>query len=385
MKHDHTPSNPARPLSAAGAPVLTCTSGDAPDKTRHDGWTLEKQRRFCEVLAECGVVERAADAVGMSRRSAYAFRNRSWGRAFAAVWDQARAVACRAVVDEAVTLAFQGRVVQVIEDGQIVRERRHNSPARLLRAVERLRSGAVLGDAIVVAASHDFERCLDLLGKGLAFPVPAPQRKGVQPELMDIVRYQILMGEDVPERPAPLADDEPQPEVMPPATGPHRWSPAVQRDFCEALSRCGSVDKACRAVGKGRSGAYALRLRPEGRAFAIAWDAALLVVSEEMMDLALELAIEGSVDTLYKLGKLVRVRRVMNVDQMLGTVARISAMRLPGGGASLASAAAGFSASLDRLETGEALDAIEAGNIMPVVTPEIIDAVRAAIFEGCAL
>ena len=61
--------------------------------------------------------------------------------------------------------------------------------------------------------------------------------------------------------------DQPNPAAP---TGPHRWSRSVQRTFCEALARCGNVDQACRAVGKGRTGAYALRHQPHGRAFAIA-------------------------------------------------------------------------------------------------------------------
>ena len=387
MKHGNTPSNPARPLLAAGAPVSTpdaCASASAsasdavpPARSRCDGWTPDKQKRFCEVLAECGIVARAADAVGMSSRSAYAFRSRAQGRAFAAVWHEARGIACRSLVDEAVSLAFQGRVVQVIENGEITTERRRNNPARLLRAVERLRSEAVLGDATVVAAAHDFERCLDLLVKGIAFPAPADHtRRGVSPEVIDFVRYTVFAGEAVPERP-PVLQDDPRPEPQAVITGPHRWSAQVQRDFCEALARCGSVDKACRSIGKGRAGAYALRHR--SRAFAIAWDAALLVVSEEMIDLALELASEGSVDTLYRQGKLVRVRRTTQVDAMLDTVARVQALRLPS-----PPMTAGFAASLDQLGSGALQQAIEAGHTGPHFTPELVETIRAAILGGGA-
>ena len=416
MTHDHSPAHPARPLFAAGSPVPTPDADDAaPERrARHDGWTLEKQRQFCEVLASTGVVAQAADAVGLSRRSAYALRKSSTGRAFARLWDQARDLACRAVVDEAVALAFQGRTVRVIENGEVVTERHRNSPARLLRTVERLRSDEVLGDPTVVAASRDFERCLDLLEAGDAFPVP-PVRDvhgGVSAKVHGIVR-RFLMGEvgvDASESDTATSPTTRHPELVSgsmvplgPLGGndawmlkqrpagsqhddggvdgaspraedgvdgaksadesehtrtprPHRWSPATQRAFCEALSQCGNVDKACRAVGKGRTGAYALRNHPDGRAFAIASDAALLVASEEMMDMALEMAREGSVDMIYRKGKLIRVRRTSDAQVMLDTVARVNAMR---GG--LADAHINFAENLDLLESGEALRAIEAG------------------------
>ena len=332
------------------------------------------------MLAECGVVERAAQAVGLSSRSAYAFRSRQQGKAFAAVWDEARAVACRSLVDEAVSLAFHGRIVQVIEKGEITTERRRNSPARLLRTVERLRSEAVLGDATIVAAARDFEHCLDLLEKGQAYPVPPDRsgRKGVSEELSDFVRYRMLMGIEPPVRAPKQADEQPPAPEPAPDTRPHRWSPQVQRRFCEALAQCGNVDKACRSIGKGRAGAYALR--HSHRAFAIAWDAALLVVSEEMMDLALELAREGSVDTLYKQGQLVSLRRTVNVDIMLDTVARVQAMRLPE-----RRVGADFATSLDLLESGAAQQAMEEGSDGLNIDPAVVNAICHHLITGSEL
>lgn len=43
-------------------------------KPRLDGWTDEKQRRFIETLADTGLVNVAARAVGMTRESAYRLR-----------------------------------------------------------------------------------------------------------------------------------------------------------------------------------------------------------------------------------------------------------------------------------------------------------------------
>ncbi|MCW3846562.1 hypothetical protein OF829_04875 [Sphingomonas sp. LB-2] len=41
-------------------------------RPRLDGWTEEKQRRFIETLADTGLVNVAARAVGMTREGAYA-------------------------------------------------------------------------------------------------------------------------------------------------------------------------------------------------------------------------------------------------------------------------------------------------------------------------
>jgi len=52
------------------------------------------------------------------------------------------------------------------------------------------------------------------------------------------------------------------------------WTPEKQREFLEALARCGSVKSSAAYVGMSREGAYRLRRRQEGRAFDRAWDAA---------------------------------------------------------------------------------------------------------------
>lgn len=69
---------------------IRATASLSPDKsrTRHDGWTAERQLRFLEVLARTGSVTRAAGSVGMSRESAYRLRRRSSGALFAMLWDR---------------------------------------------------------------------------------------------------------------------------------------------------------------------------------------------------------------------------------------------------------------------------------------------------------
>ena len=60
-----------------------------PLRTRRDGWTVERQAAFLGMLAETGSVLGACEAVGMSRKSAYALRARPEAESFAAAWDAA--------------------------------------------------------------------------------------------------------------------------------------------------------------------------------------------------------------------------------------------------------------------------------------------------------
>ncbi len=77
-------------------------------RTRHDGWTPERQRQFLQVLAVTGTVESAAKAVGMSRISAYNLRSRDAAESFAACWDQALGFGRDRMFDYAMEAAING-------------------------------------------------------------------------------------------------------------------------------------------------------------------------------------------------------------------------------------------------------------------------------------
>lgn len=64
------------------------TSPHRPPRTRHDGWTPERQLAFLGALSLTRSVTRSAAAAGMSRESAYRLRDRRDGALFAARWDQ---------------------------------------------------------------------------------------------------------------------------------------------------------------------------------------------------------------------------------------------------------------------------------------------------------
>lgn len=124
-------SNPSDPRSAPGHALTTADTADTvpdynPDdyrwvpvrrRQRTDGWTEEKQRRFIEVLADTGLVNQAARAVGMSRESAHRLRRAPHAAAFDRAWDVARQHAAGLIEDIAFERAIEG-VEQDVYDGK---------------------------------------------------------------------------------------------------------------------------------------------------------------------------------------------------------------------------------------------------------------------------
>ncbi|MGS1017090.1 hypothetical protein [Allosphingosinicella humi] len=99
-------------------------------------------------------------------------------------------------------------------------------------------------------------------------------------------------------------------EQCTPARAPRHdgWTPARERQFCETLADCGVVADACRACGMSRDAAYAYRRRAAGRAFALAWDAALLLARSRVSDDVMSRAVHGVIDRVYRDGELVAER-----------------------------------------------------------------------------
>lgn len=130
-----------RPDPQPEPPALTVTEPDEDDapepydpadyrwvpvrrRPRLDGWTEEKQRRFIETLADTGLVNVAAQAVGMSRESAYRLRRSAHGAAFGRAWDAARYHAGGLIEDIAFERAIEGTEQEVLNrDGEVVTTR----------------------------------------------------------------------------------------------------------------------------------------------------------------------------------------------------------------------------------------------------------------------
>jgi hypothetical protein len=105
------------PPSLQDSPALLDAHGHDPDaydwvpvrrKVRHDGWSPDRQRAFIEALADRGSVTEAADAVGMSARSAYKLRRSPGGENFAHAWDAAIHQAALHLADIAFDRAIHG-------------------------------------------------------------------------------------------------------------------------------------------------------------------------------------------------------------------------------------------------------------------------------------
>ena len=86
------------------------------------------------------------------------------------------------------------------------------------------------------------------------------------------------------------------------------WTAPRQRLFLEVLAGTGVVADACRASGMSRDAAYAFRRRASGRAFALAWDAALLIARGRVSDEVMSRSVHGVIDRVYRNGELVAER-----------------------------------------------------------------------------
>lgn len=110
---DEAPAAPYDPAEYRWVPVRR--------KPRTNGWTEEKQRRFIETLADTGLVNVAARAVGMTRESAYQLRRAAHGAAFARAWDAARHHAGGLIEDIAFERAIEGTEQEVLDaNGDVV-------------------------------------------------------------------------------------------------------------------------------------------------------------------------------------------------------------------------------------------------------------------------
>ena len=94
-------------------------------RSRHDGWTVERQAAFIEALAECGCVDEACARVGMGRTSAYALRTRSDATSFRIAWEAALDVAIGCLDAAVYSRAINGTARPIFYKGVQVGERRY--------------------------------------------------------------------------------------------------------------------------------------------------------------------------------------------------------------------------------------------------------------------
>jgi hypothetical protein len=147
--------------------IAAALPAEAP--ARQDGWTPERQRAFIEAIAEGHTVSDACRSVGMTKQSAYAFKKRAAGAAFALGWSAANLLARDTLADALLVRALEGQVETCTRpDGATWTRHRHDNRlattmlARLDRQVETA-PGAEAEAARLIA--REFEAFLDLIDR----------------------------------------------------------------------------------------------------------------------------------------------------------------------------------------------------------------------------
>jgi hypothetical protein len=157
MEQNHSPNSPR---DAAIDAVASFTPAEL--RPRMDGWTPERQRLFCETLADCGLVREAAAAVGMSAQSAYQLRRRTAGRAFAMAWDAALFLARQRLIDMALERAVDGNTETLTKDGEVLGEKSKKDVRHLLATITKLETSQN-SKLMASTVADEFEEFLDCM------------------------------------------------------------------------------------------------------------------------------------------------------------------------------------------------------------------------------
>lgn len=186
-------------LRTEAVPDDTVDAPPVPVRARHDGWTVERQRKFLTALAETGSVTSAAAECGLSARSAYRLRARADARVFAAGWDEALRIATGRLTAIAFERAVNGRVRQLWKEGELVATTREPSDRLLMYLLDTLHhrgyagSAAEQRDNVAARSSTRLPGILDKLGdsdcpaefitsEDIAGAVLLPPETGAEPE-----------------------------------------------------------------------------------------------------------------------------------------------------------------------------------------------------------
>ena len=137
---------------------------------REDGWTGVVQAVFLRALADCGVVETAAAAAGLSGAGAYAFRRRADGALFHLGWEGSLQLARRRLFDTLLARAIDGQVETLTREDNVGKRHRHDNRlgCTLLGRLDRHVSDAVDGEEPMAArmVAQDFERFVTMIEAG---------------------------------------------------------------------------------------------------------------------------------------------------------------------------------------------------------------------------
>lgn len=104
------------------------------------------------------------------------------------------------------------------------------------------------------------------------------------------------------------------------------WSPDRQVTFLEALARTGNVKVAACYAGLSRESAYKLRRRTDGRAFARAWDAAIIHARDIFQDELMDKGLNGWNEAVWHQGEEVGTRERWSAPLFLAALGRLDKM-----------------------------------------------------------
>ena len=134
-------------------------------QSRADGWSAGRQAAFLAHLADNGVVEDAARAVGMSVGGGYALRRTSRGYGFNLGWEAALVIARRIVADRLMSAAIKGEEARWVREEGVTTYTRQNTKLSLT-LLDRINPATTLAE--VMAAATRFDHFLTLIGGGVS-------------------------------------------------------------------------------------------------------------------------------------------------------------------------------------------------------------------------
>lgn len=121
-----------------------------------------------------------------------------------------------------------------------------------------------------------------------------------------------------------LPDDLPAPADATRADG---WTPARQRRFLETLAATGVILLACESVRITARSAYNLRIRHDGAAFRLGWDAAILIARDRLATDLLARAITGQEEVIRRDPDNLEIRRHRHDNRLaMSMLARLDRM-----------------------------------------------------------
>jgi hypothetical protein len=222
---------------------------------RHDGWTPERQRVFLETLAECGTVQDACRAAGMSPASTYALRQRKSGALFALGWAAALRHARERLADELLSRAMHGCTETVERGHEVITRHRFDNRLSMAMLTRLDREAEKFDEAArtVTTVAEDFEALLECVEAGdaeaeAAFvaahrppPFAPPKPTLAETELMLALAEADRLKAYAAMRPEDIDTSDLDPDEFADWTD-DQWERAYRSGLVDAVEQCDAED-----------------------------------------------------------------------------------------------------------------------------------------------